>query len=153
MDDSMGMTRSSLQFEYVNSQGSRSPVPKRALNGGLYTGEPFAKDAQYANIPVLPFSAYWANENLKSVTNAPQQAFFQMQAGFRPGNNSDPNIPGIEYIGGDFKTFGPINGYCVPAICEIKGYKNDLVPSCRSTKCKERVVLPYDNISDNKHFY
>jgi hypothetical protein len=143
---SMGLSRTSLNFEYVNSMDGvdkRSPVPDRALNGGLYTGEPFAKDAPYANVKVLPYSAYWANENLKTAANVPKQAYFQMQAGYRPGNNSDPSIPGLDFIGGDFKTFGPINTFCVPAICEIKGYKNDIAPSCTKGKCESKVVLPY----------
>lgn len=143
---SKGLSRSSLNFEYVNSTDpieKRSPVPARALNGGLYTGERFEKNAEYANVPVLPFSSYWANENLRTAPNVPKQAFFQMQAGYRPGNNSDPMIPGMKFIEGDFKTYGPINSYCVPSMCEVKSYKNDLTPSCHKGKCESKVILPY----------
>jgi hypothetical protein len=133
MENSIGISRSTLQFEYVNNNYN---IPKRKLNGGLYTGEPFAKDAQYANKPVIPASAYWAHENLKSCVNTPAQAFFQMQADYRPGNNStDPIMPGLENINN-------LNGKCINAICENKGYINDLNPSCVKNNCTKKKIIP-----------
>ena len=91
-----------------------SPIPPRSLNGGLYTGEPFAKDAGYANVPVLPCSAYWNYQNLRTAL-PPVQALFQIQSQYRPGNNTDPLIPGVELMKDG------LNAYCIPTFpCDNK---------------------------------
>jgi hypothetical protein len=128
-----GISRSSLEFEYIVNNSS--PVPERKLNGGLYTGEPFAKDAEYANVPVLPYSAYWISENIKSA-NPPKEAVFQMQAGYRPGNNTDPDLPGLNFFKGDYQTFGPINTYCFPSACEPKNVTRKLESKCSTLNSK-----------------
>ena len=71
---------------------SYSPIPEPSLNGGWFTGEPFHKGAEYGNVYVVPSSAYWNSENLKSA-NPPPQALSQIQNGYRPGNNTDLEIP------------------------------------------------------------
>lgn len=77
-------------------------IPPRALNGGLYTGEPFQTGAPWANVPVIPSSDYMNHVNLRSA-NPPIQALFQFPGNTRPGNNTQTNpghIPHPE--GGNF---------------------------------------------------
>lgn len=97
---------------------SWSPVPPPALNGGLYTGEPFLKDAPWANVPVRPTSAFMTNSTLRSA-NPPIQALFQLQSGFRPGNNSDDPMPGVMGFVGD-RNFGPFNFPCLPCFKTVE---------------------------------
>ena len=91
-----------------------------ALNGGLYTGEPFKSGAPWANVPVRPTTAYMTHVNLQSA-NPPTQALYQMQHGYRPGNNTDDMIPGIKPYHGT-SNFGPFNFGCVPCIKEKPTY-------------------------------
>lgn len=91
---------------------SWSPIPPPALNGGLYTGEKFLDGAPWANVPVRPTSAYMINQTLRSA-NPPIQALFQLQSGFRPGNNSDDPMTGVLAFTGDHN-FGPFNVPCLP---------------------------------------
>ena len=104
-----------------------SPIPKPALNGGLYTGEPYYPNAPWANVPVVPSAAYMNHMNLRSA-NPPLQALFQMQPNIRPGNSTDTQIPGVTRFLGD-SNFGPFNFLCTPCIektytspdkCDIK---------------------------------
>lgn len=69
------------------------PPPKPKLNGGLYTGEPFAKDAPWANVPVIADIDYMIHYNLRSA-NPPIEALYQYPGTVRPGNNSQ-NMTGI----------------------------------------------------------
>jgi len=64
------------------------------LNGGLYTGEPFQKDAPWANVPVVPDADYMTHYNLRSA-NPPLEALTQYPGGTRPGNNNQV-MPGVE---------------------------------------------------------
>jgi hypothetical protein len=68
------------------------PAPAPSLNGGLYTGEPFAPDAPWRNIPVVPDATYLTRVNLLSA-NPPPGATEQIPGGWRPGNNSYPATP------------------------------------------------------------
>ena len=68
-------------------------LPKRAVNGGWFTGEPFSDNAPYKNIEVLPDAGYMIHYNLTSA-NPPPDAIFQYPGGIRPGNNSQ-TMPGI----------------------------------------------------------
>lgn len=63
------------------------------LNGGLYTGEPFEKNAPWGNVPVIPDVDYMTHQNLRSA-NPPKQALVQYPGGVRPGNN-DQKMPGV----------------------------------------------------------
>ena len=92
---------------FINDKSS--PIPSPTLNGGWFTGEQFAPNAQYANVYVVPCSAYWNSENLKSA-NPPPQALYQMQSGYRPGNNTDPQIAGVKRYNDD------LNVYCTPSL-------------------------------------
>ena len=90
-----------------------SPIPEPKLNGGLFTGKPFTENAPWGNVPVRPTAAYMTNMNLRSA-NPPVQALYQMQAGSRPGNNTDDMMPGIvPYTGTEH--FGPFNFICIPS--------------------------------------
>lgn len=113
-------------------QNQWSPIPPPVLNGGLYVGQPFVKDAPWATVPVRPTSAYMTNVNLRSA-NPPVEALFQMQAGFRPGNNTDTQMPGLVAFTGD-KNFGPFDFACIP--CMKKVSELDI-----NNKCEE-VVIP-----------
>lgn len=89
-----------------------------ALNGGLYTGEPFAPSAPWRNFPVIPCTAYLNHVNLRSA-QPPMQALFQVGATKRPGNN-DSDIPcgtqNTAKFDGD-KNFGPFASLrCMPCI-------------------------------------
>jgi hypothetical protein len=81
-----------------NLYGNNDIVPSYKLNGGLYTGEPFKKGAPWANVPVRPTAAYMTNINLRSA-NPPTLALYQLQAGYRPGNNTDDYLEGLGQFG------------------------------------------------------
>lgn len=118
------MFRTSLGYDIIKD--ASSPIPERALNGGLYTGEPFAKDAEYRNFPSEPTSATQNHVNLRSA-NPPFLALYHMQVGYRPGNNTDPEIPDTGN-----KTFkAEYTPYTLPCINKCDKY-NDFV------------VAPYD---------
>lgn len=63
------------------------PPPPPTLNGGLYTGEPFAKGAPWGNVPVVPDAGYLIHHNLRSA-NPPPGALYQYPGSIRPGNSS-----------------------------------------------------------------
>lgn len=114
----------------VQKQNDWSPIPPPKLNGGLYTGQSFIKDAPWANIYVHPSSAYMTNINLRSA-GPPISALFQMNVGYRPGNNSDTIIEGINtFIGNE--NFGPFNFRCIPCFEKEAEITNPL--------CKTRII-------------
>ena len=69
-------------------------IPERTLNGGLYTGEAFAKGAPWANVPVVPDAGYMIHYNLRSA-NPPSDALYQYPGTERPGNNT-AIFPGVQ---------------------------------------------------------
>lgn len=97
------------QYESVDSS-KPVPPPKPSLNGGLYTGEPFHKDAPYANVPVIADAGYMTHYNLLSA-NPPPDAVYQYPGGQRPGNNFQP-MPGIQ------EAPGPYGIWCSMAPCK-----------------------------------
>jgi len=114
------------------SKNNWSPIPEPTLNGGLYTGQPFSNNAPWANVPVRPTSAYMTHMNLRSA-NPPLGALFQLQAGHRPGNNSDDAMPGVkQFIGNE--NFGPFDFMCV--LCT----KQPQAPHQRPPGCEEKVI-------------
>lgn len=80
-----------LPYSEVTWKGA-VPAPPRKLNGGLYTGEPFAPGAPWANVPVEPevgaLAAHLAaTRGPEGATpDAPAQAAAIGYA--RPGNNA-----------------------------------------------------------------
>ena len=112
------------------------------LNGGLYTGEPFQKDAPWRAFPVLPMGAWMNNVNLRSA-NPPLQALFVVDSQVRPGNNSTdtPSVSGIARFTGD-KKFGPFSSIlCMPCIkkvecnCEFECPCKELCCDNKTEKC------------------
>ena len=69
------------------------PPPQPELNGGWYTGEPFAKGAPYRNFPVIPDSGFMTHHNLRSAL-PPIEALYQYTSTIRPGNNYS-STPGL----------------------------------------------------------
>jgi len=67
---------------------------KPKLNGGLYTGEPFLKDAPWGNFPIKPETGQYINQNLTSANPPPLAQYHYPSAEHRPGNN-EPELPGI----------------------------------------------------------
>jgi len=121
------MATNKQQYEY------NPLIPSPHLNGGLYTGEPFMKGASWATVPVRPSTAYMTNQNLRSSSIVPIGALFQMNVGYRPGNNSsDDLMPGIGDFTGD-ETFGPFNFKCTPCFKKVK--------EVNETSCKE-IIIP-----------
>lgn len=81
-----------MQYQHV--ENVFTPPPKPVLNGGLYTGKPFADNAPWANVPVIPDVSYMIHKNLKSA-HPPPGAEFQYPGGNRPGNNTQI-MPGVQ---------------------------------------------------------
>lgn len=74
-------------------QGQRYGIPPRKVNGGLYTGEPFAS-AGWANVPVRPEAGHMQREALRIGNEPPAGASLQYVCTTRPGN-SDPDQSGL----------------------------------------------------------
>lgn len=98
------------------------PPPKPDLNGGLYTGEPFKKDAPWGNFPAVPDAGYMIHYNLRSA-NPPLEALYQYPGGIRPGNNSQ-TMPGI------VKYNETYNLYAIDLPCYARN------KPCNCTRCK-----------------
>ncbi len=73
---------------------SSSSIPPRKLNGGLYTGEPFARGAAWANVPIRPDAGEMLRDGLRIGNTPPPGANLQYGAWTRPGN-SDPDQSGL----------------------------------------------------------
>ena len=71
-----------------------APIPPRTVNGGLYTGEPFAAGAQYANVPIVPDAGVMLRDGLHIGNSPPPGANMQYVSWQRPGNSS-PQTPGL----------------------------------------------------------
>jgi hypothetical protein len=72
--------------EYSFEKFGYMKVPEASKNGGLYTGEEFAKGASYGDIKVKPDAFYMNNVALSSA-NPPPGAMEQAVHESRPGNN------------------------------------------------------------------
>ena len=72
--------------EYSFEKFGYMKVPPSTKNGGLYTGEEFAKGAAYGNIEVIPDALYMNNVTL-ALANPPPGATNQFTHDSRPGNN------------------------------------------------------------------
>lgn len=87
------------------------PAPPRRLNGGLYTGEPFAAGAPWANVPVAPevgaLAAHLAATRDASGAPAPDGPAQAAAIGYaRPGNNAV--AVGDYFAPYDPKLYGPM---------------------------------------------
>lgn len=115
-------------------------IPPRALNGGLFTGQPFLEGAPWANVPVIPDVDYMTNVNLVSA-GPPPGAIYQYPGNTRPGNNSQANT-GLEKC-------GPHNFACVTCdtikrtpVCRCQ--KNAFISGNDFNKCTcvDKVFVP-----------
>lgn len=84
---------------YMSSFASSSPTSASSApsfvapsppqhNGGLYTGEPFLKNAPWANVPVVPDAGAMNFVTLSSAGPAPYGRYHLPGGGIRPGNNT-----------------------------------------------------------------
>lgn len=85
------MNQTNQTFASVPSQPI--PIPPRSLNGGLYTGEPFKKNAAWANVPAIPDVDFLTQQRVSDYEGV-NQARFQYPGSVRPGNNSQ-KMPGV----------------------------------------------------------
>jgi hypothetical protein len=145
-----------LQFyPYDFAKDGYMKVPPRALNGGLYTGESFYKDAPWGNVPIVPEATIHTNEGIAiGNPNVPKQARFQYHA-TRPGN-SYVEWPGIKKYQGTRENPGPFNHGCyeceIPEkgcncydVCPLSGE----TPACNRNNCVNE--KPQESFS--KYYY
>ena len=71
-----------LEFGLVDWEGP-VPVPERLLNGGLYTGSPFAQGAAWGNSAIEPDAHIY----MSTYSTMPEAARNHMPGYTRPGNN------------------------------------------------------------------
>lgn len=83
---------------------------KPKVNGGLFTGEPFEKNAAWGNFPCKPETGSLLQHALPSANPPPLATFHYPSANHRPGNNT-PDLPGIQECNG----FYMINDNRVPS--------------------------------------
>lgn len=111
-----------MQANWESVKNKSVPPPPRRLNGGLYTGQPFEKDAPWANLSVIPEAGYMTYVNLRSA-NPPPDALMQYPGNIRPGNNYQ-YMPGVSRL--SIKT----NLWCNDSPCKAP-------PSpCTCNKCR-----------------
>ena len=89
-----------------------SPValPPPQLNGGLYTGEPFAQGAPWGNTPVKPDTMWLTQNGFKALVPEGNRQFADS---IRPGNN-DVDIPAI-LNGSQYAPYGPKYNFISPS--------------------------------------
>lgn len=109
------------------------PPPSPSLNGGLYTGEPFQKEAPWGNVPITPDSGVIMFNHLPS--SSPLEARYMMPGGgIRPGNN----MP-ILQKGYQLKMIDDLNMTCVP-----ESNRNNGNGYCfGSAATRNTVILPF----------
>jgi len=102
---STGFLPSALRFQDVPEEDlpRYSPIPPRSLNGGLYTGEPFLKNAPWRNFPYVPSADAIMQEQLKSANPPPGAQVLYPSGNTRPGNNRIEKKGIVIY---DEKTYG-----------------------------------------------
>ena len=84
--------------------------PKPRLNGGLYTGEPFAPGAPWGNVPITPDAGYMSSVALRTANPPPGAKYHFGGGGLRPGNNT-PFLP-LEMVGA--QRVPGLNMVCTP---------------------------------------
>lgn len=90
-------------------QDNKVHLPAPSLNGGLYTGTPFASNAPWRNYPVPPDAGFYNFGSLRE-TSAPLAARYMVPGGgLRPGNNT-PLLP-ADYLD---NRIVELNAICVP---------------------------------------
>jgi len=97
-----------------------APIPPRAVNGGLFTGEPFVAGAQYANVPITPDAGVMVRDGLHIGNAPPPGANMQYVSWQRPGNSS-PTMPGLVADEWTQLMFAP----CLPTAWSGDGLQTD----------------------------
>ena len=125
--------------------------PKPSLNGGLYTGEEFHRDAKYRNFPITPDATQYIHSNLPN--DAPFKSRYMYPA-TRKGN-SFVEWKGLTKYEGTSQNNGPYNIYCLP--CEPVSKKcdcSDLCPKDQTELCnKNNCINPSEPNMFNKYYY
>ena len=99
-----------IDMQQASQQSSFVPPPPPTLNGGLYTGTPFAPNAPWRNFPVTPDAGFYNYANLATLSTALPLAQSMVPGGsLRPGNNT-PLMPS------DISSsrLHPLNAICMP---------------------------------------
>jgi len=99
--------------------GKFPPGPK--LNAGLYTGEPFKKDAPWGSIYIPASTHTYINESLRSA-GAPESALYQYPNYVRPGNNWQ-EFRGLQ--------INKTHGVDIPCVKKCKNRFNPKYSSCK----------------------
>lgn len=95
-----------------------SPLPSPKPNGGLDTG--YQATGPWGALSCYYDASWLTRENLKSAgDNVPPTAFFQLQSGIRPGNNTYIPIPEVKRYDND-----KLDIYCIQETCEKNDYLN-----------------------------
>ena len=117
------------QQQHYNQPQQQGPSferpPGPVLNGGLYTGAPFAPGAAWANVPVTPDAGFYNFANLATLPSAlPLAQAHVPGGGLRPGNNTPLLPPDIAAA-----RVGPLNSICIPdARLELRAGDPQLAP-------------------------
>lgn len=102
-----------LASQYYNVNTSKPVLPPPPPhNNGWFTGEPFAKDAAYGPVPIIPDTGFLVHFNLRSAL-PPPRALTQYPGNHRPGNNYQP-MPGIQAAPGPYNLWCANEAKCNP---------------------------------------
>lgn len=77
---------SSLSYSYIEKDAP-SQIPPRKVNGGLYTGTEFEKNAKWGNVSIEPEAHILVTQNLLSA-NPPPDGIHHIPGYTREGNNT-----------------------------------------------------------------
>lgn len=144
-----------LQFSnYDFDRVGYIPPPKPSLNGGLYTGEPFYKGAEWANIPVIPDATVYINQNLKNGNTPPPTADIQFPS-TRKGNSFVKWVDVSQYEG-THTNWGPYkNIYCTS--CEKPKHNycfcDEICPKNETKQCNKNNCVMQKPNSMSKYYY
>lgn len=131
-----------LYSDYKQDKVGYIKPPKPSLNGGLYTGEEFKKNASYRNFPNEPDSVYLNTYALKSA-NPPPGVEFQFPDTFRPGNN----LPNTQLIG--LSVFDNKHSIVCTHTPLFKNCSCSKSSECECVACNNKK----NNLGFNKHYY
>lgn len=94
-----------------------SPLPHPKQNGGLDSGH--GANGPWGSLPIIYDASWLTRENLKSADNVPPSAFYQLQSGIRPGNNTYIPIPEVRHYDSN-----NLDIYCIKEECKQSNYPN-----------------------------
>lgn len=127
------------------------PPPPPSLNGGLYTGTPFQKNAPWANVPVVPDTTFILQNNL------PKDAPFQAKYQYPPTRQGNSHVEwtGLQKYEGTAINSGPFEIYCAPCKpIEKKCYCDDICPKHQTKYCNKTNCVKHDTTSGfHKYYY